>query len=149
MNRRNITVGIVIVVILILTSIATSMLRSQFSKSQVSNTTAPSLSPNISSITQSDWKTYTNTRFNISFKYPASWELNEKVSGPTLITINLKSPDNLNLDLSAGLPGAGGRCDSNDQTNVGSENVTLSGKNFNMFFFGDKAKNQISYAYLY
>lgn len=148
MNSRNITVGIVILVILLLTTIAASVLRSQFSRSRISNAPAKNTSNTSSSSDQSTWKTYTNSKFNVAFKYPANWELNEKVSGPTLITINLKSPNNLNMDLSAGLPGVGGRCDSTDETNVGSEKVSLSGKNFNMFFLGDKAKNLISFAYL-
>jgi len=32
-----------------------------------------------------DWKTYTNTKYNFSFKYPSDWEILDRFGGPIMI----------------------------------------------------------------
>lgn len=89
-------------------------LRNQIDKLQSSPSPASSASALASAVPAAGWQTYTNAQQNISFQYPASWELTEtpgdKVNGQILnqnVTLS-KSPSSISMNFNMnGIGGSG------------------------------------------
>ncbi len=96
----------------------------------------------------SGWKTYKNDTLNFEFQYPQDWQYAEPKINNQIVTTNISSPNGLIIDLQAGPPGIGGRCNNPTNTDLGHDTLSILNQPFNLFYFGNKAQNTISYAYV-
>ncbi len=109
-NGRTTTIILIVFVLIVLAGIGYYVASSSKSKStsttavsptasasatdQASPTIEASPSASASADVTADWKTYTNTKFSFSFKYPSDWILDtDPPAGPAAPLVSLTSPE--------------------------------------------------------
>lgn len=109
----------------------------------------PSFSPTADEA--ANWKTYTNSEYNFSFKYPPLWNIKEILPKERYdaLEIDIQSPRKLKIVFYTNVIGLGGACDREPPSNMGFERISMFNKPMNLFYVGDNNKGTINYAYVY
>lgn len=96
-----------------------------------------------------DWQEFTNEQFNFSFKYPSGWIVKTQ-EGINSLTTTITSPSKLEIIFLSGksLKGGDGCYEIPTNMDFGYEEITVFNEQLNLFYFGDKTKNKIAYAYI-
>lgn len=95
-----------------------------------------------------NWKTFSNSRYNFSFNYPANWTVTTEEQQQELLKVLVKGPNQITLSFMSGPPGVGGMCVDDPNINLGYESINIFNKPLNLFYNGDRSKNIITFAYV-
>lgn len=92
-------------------------------------------------------ETYTNDEFNISFNYPAGWIINEDTTEP-IRQVTVTSPSSFTLAVSYRPSEVTESCVVNQETVIGTDQVTMLGRTFTVHLTGNRMRNNVTSAYV-